>query len=55
MDDTREVARFIVVCTIMLGAAEMLTRRTPATMRWVLLACVWLFVVFLLFWVMGVG
>jgi hypothetical protein len=55
MDETREMARFIVVCTIMLASAEFLTRRTAATLRWVLLVVVWLVVVAMLFWVLGVS
>lgn len=56
MDEaTSTMARFIIICTIALASAEFLTRSERATVRWVLLAVVWVIIVAMLFWTMGVG
>lgn len=48
----QELAPFLLVCTLALAFAEYQVRRR-ATLRWLLLAVVWLVVVGLLLWVMG--
>jgi len=53
-DEVSQMARFLVVCTIALGAAEYITRRSVgAPVRWAILAAIWVIVVFMLFWTLG--
>jgi len=49
---TSSAARFIVVCTIAIFAAEWITRRERATVRWVILAVVWVIICAMLMWTM---
>jgi len=56
MDEaTRSAARFIVVCTIAIFAAEYMTRSERATVRWMILAVVWVIIVCMLMWTVQMG
>lgn len=44
------VARFLLVMALLLAAGEVLTRRSPASFRWSVLASTWLVLVFVLFY-----
>lgn len=52
-EDVVEMARFLLVATLALGAAEYTTRRAlerEETLRWSILAAVWLVLVGMLMW-----
>lgn len=51
----KEVALFLLACTVMLIFAELLTRQSRSRLRWWVLGIVWAVIVCLLVWVMGVG
>ena len=51
----KEVALFLLICTIALIFAELLTQHSRSRLRWWVLGIVWTVIVCLLFWVMGVG
>lgn len=48
----RSLVSFLLACAIALGAAEYMTRRSAATLRWCILAVIW---VLLLAMVVSVG
>ena len=47
-DGVRDMVRFVIICAILLGCAEYLTRRTPASFRWVMLAALWVMLLLML-------
>lgn len=54
MDDaSRALARFLFLAAVLLFCAEYLTKRTPATLRWCIMAGAWLYLVFILIWQIG--
>lgn len=50
-----KIAQTLLFLAILFAAAEFLTRRTPATLRWLVLASAWGVMVFILVWMVGEG
>lgn len=54
MDEaSRALARFIFLGAILLLCAEYVTKRTPATVRWCIMAGAWGYLVLMLIWQIG--
>jgi hypothetical protein len=49
------MAQMLLFFAILFAAAEFLTRRTPATLRWLVLASAWGVMFLILVWMVGEG
>ena len=53
MHSTKQLALFLIIACVLLVCAEVVTRRHPATPRYVLLGGVWVTLVAMLLWSYG--